>query len=250
MERRVDIWRAHLMGKNVEHKRHLYHTFINGTNDCSESTRTTIDADMPRTYPEQVAIQAQTDKIKQILIEYASLHKGDSYLQGFNYMVAILLNVFKDEEEHMADVWWCFSAVVGRIRPFIPDFNMAWFQWCRKHWMDEFHKRLKKKRPMLDKILQRHSETIGTLLPCKWFMIWFAQTVQFEEIFELWDFLIQLPPQHLMMAYTLFAYEIFQEAAPVVTYQWSVEPTNLLHTILSLRVKKIGPALQRVRQKF
>ncbi len=165
MERRVDIWRAHLMGKNVEHKRHLYHTFINGTNDCSESTRTTIDADMPRTYPNQETITAQTVKIKQILIEYASLHKGDSYLQGFNYMVAILLDVFKDEDEHMADVWWCFSAVVGRIRPFIPSFYMSLFQCFRIHFMFYFHYLLNKKIPILAHLLQCPSETISPLLP-------------------------------------------------------------------------------------
>lgn len=248
MQKRVDIWRSNLMGPNVQHKRHLYHKFIHGTQNCSESILMTIHADMPRTFPEHTDINR--DKLKQILVEYASIHKGDSYLQGFNYMVAILLHVFKDEEEHMADVWWCFSSIVGRIRPLIPDFNVSWFEWCRKHWMGEFHKRLKKKRPMLDKLLRKHTETVSTLLPCKWFMIWFAQTVHFEEIFDLWDFLIQLPPQHLMMAYTLFAYEIFQEAAPVVTYQWSIEPTNLLHTILSLRVREIGSVLNKVRQHF
>lgn len=250
MQRRVDIWRKTLMGSNVEHKRHLYEKFIQGSDDISESLRTTIEADMPRTYANKIDIQSLTPSIQKILVEYASIHKGDSYLQGFNYMVAILFYVFKDSEHVNADVFWCFSAIVGRIRPMIPDFNLSWFEWCRRHWMSEFHKRLQKKRPALDKLLSRHSETLSSLLPCKWFMIWFTQTVDFDEIFELWDFFIQLPPQHLMMAYILFAYEIFQEAAPVVTYQWSVEPTNLLHTVLSLRVKKIGPALERVRKNF
>ena len=96
MQRRVDIWRKTLMGSNVEHKRHLYEKFIQGSDDISESLRTTIEADMPRTYANKTDIQSLTPSIQKILVEYASIHKGDSYLQGFNYMVAILFYVFKD----------------------------------------------------------------------------------------------------------------------------------------------------------
>lgn len=249
MQRRIDVWRKHLIGDELKNKRHLYHRFISGLTDVPNEIKITIKADMPRTYPSIEWIQNNTEDIETILTEYAAVHKADSYLQGFNYIVAIVLYVMKDEPEHkMADTFWCTAGIIGRIRPFVPDFNIAWFKWCERHWMKEFQIKLRKKRPQLSHILSKQEECLSKLIPCKWFLIWFAQTIAFDELFLLWDFFIQLPPQQLMKAYIMFTYEIFNERA---TYKWAtVDASELLMEILMMKVENIGSILKKVQKLF
>ena len=53
-----------------------------------------------------------------------------------------------------------------------------------------------------------------------------------------------------MRVYTLLTYEILEEAAPSITYDWSKNPSELLFSILGLQVENIGEAIERVRQKL
>jgi len=248
MEERRASWRLHLMGNKMGRQRELYHRFIQGSNTVSDTTTATICADMPRTYPNIPEIQQHLPKIQELLISYASFQKGDAYLQGFNYTMTILWMTFHGTEHAEADTWWCFSAIVARIRPLMPDFNVTWFHWLRRHWMEDFHNRLAAKRPTLNGILQHEPDTWSSLITIKWFMLWFAQTVQYKEIFKLWDFLIQLPPQKLMYAYTAITFEILCEIAPEITYQWTQRPTNIMHMLLNVKVDGISNALNRVKE--
>lgn len=238
------------MGKKQKHKRHLYYTFIQGRDNIPKDVLSVIKADIPRTYPQNEWVCRNANTIQTLLVQYAAVHRGDSYLQGFNYTMTIIFRVFHETEHAEADTWWCFSSIVGRIRPLMPDFNITWFHWCRRHWMNEFHRRLSQKRPVLESIIANEAEAFSSLLTIKWFMLWFAQSVEFEEIFELWDFLIQLPSQHLMMAYTLIAFEVLHKAAPTITYTWTQSPTNLLHTLLNLRFSGIANIVALVKRKL
>ena len=78
-------------------------------------------------------------------------------------------------------------------------------------------------------------------------MIWFAQTVQFEENIRIVGFLNTI-------ATTTFNDGLYvvrvRDLSRSGTRCHVSMACRILHTILSLRVKKIGPALQRVRQKF
>ena len=246
MEKRRDIWRTIMMGKNTDHQRHLYYTFIQQETKISPKIFSVIKADIPRTYPNNQWVREQSETIKTLLIRYAAIHKGDSYLQGFNYIMTIIYRVFYDTEHAEADTWWCFSVIVGRIRPLMPDFNINWFHWCRRHWMEEFHTRLRKKRPSLDAVILNESEAFSSLLTIKWFMLWFAQSVAFEEIFELWDFLIQLPAQHLMMAYTLITFEVLHKE-PIETTHSS---THVIHTLLKTQFGDIAALVAKVKKNL
>jgi hypothetical protein len=77
-------------------------------------------------------------------------------------------------------------------------------------------------------------------------MLWFAQTVNYTEIFKLWDFLIQTPPQKLMHAYTAITFEILCQVAPEITYQWTQRPTNVMYVLLGVKVNGISSAIERV----
>ena len=234
------------MGKNTDHQRRLYYTFIQQQTNIEASIFSIIKADMPRTYPNNEWVQNQSNTIQTLLIQYATVHKGDSYLQGFNYIMTIVYRVFYDTEHAEADTWWCFSSIVGRIRPLMPDFNINWFNWCRQHWMREFHSRLRKKRPALDSAIINESEAFSSLLTIKWFMLWFAQSVAFEDIFELWDFLIQLPAQHLMMAYTLITFEVLHKEPMEITHS----STNIIHTLLKTQIGDIRTLVEKVKNNL
>jgi len=245
---RPSVWRAKLMGHDIDKKRRLYYTFIQGQNMAEEMS--TILADMPRTWSRQPCIQQNILIVQSLLVEYASIQRGDSYIQGFNYMMALLYEVFKDEEHAKADTWWCFSGIVSRIRALLPDFNVTWFHWCRRQWLTDFHAKLAKKRPLLNKMLMDESDSFSSLITCKWFMIWFVQNVEFEEIFELWDFLIEIPPNLLLKAYTVILFEILSASATSLTYHWSQSLSHLLHGVLSMKIKGVAEMLQRVRRHF
>ena len=248
MEERRHHWRSRLMGtpQDIARKRNIYYAYIQGRKDISRELDTVIDRDLPRTFPNVDWVAENHPNIKALLVSYASVHKGDSYLQGFNYQAAILCHVFKNTKHAAADAWWCFARIVGLIRPLTPDFNVTWFHWSRRYWLDELLKRLRKTRPQLHTIIEPQKERFSTLITCKWFMIWFAQTAPWDDLFELWDILIDLPPKNLLKAYTLLLHEVLKEAAPTITYRWSNEPLGTLHAILTLKVRNIQKLAQKV----
>jgi len=247
---RASVWRRKLMGPKDKwrQKRQVFHTFIRGRTDVDPSILQTIRADMPRTYPRIEWMQDVRSKIQDLLVSYAAVQRGDGYLQGFNYIMSILLCVFDGTEYEEADTWWCFARIVGLIRPMMPDFNTTWFHWYRTHWLDEFHTRLRKKRPRVESILATDAEIFSSLVTVKWFMIWFAQNVSFEEIFILWDFIIEQKAERLMHVYTLIAYQLVLECATTVTYRWSQEPSRLMHAILNMKVTGIESVIVNVRR--
>jgi len=249
MEQRRDLWRKHLIVNDFERKRNLFYTFIKDADTASDSTKATIEADMPRTFPKRQNIKPLMPHIKKLLIEYASFQKGDAYLQGFNYMMTMVYVVFHGSEHAEADSWWCFCGIVGRIRPLMPDYNVTWFHWIRRKWVQELHKQLAVRRPTLNSILQTQSDEWSSIVSCKWFMIWFAQTVCYEELFKLWDYFIQVPSHKLMYAYISITLEILYETAPEITYQWTQRPTNIMHMLLNIKVDGIDHALNRVKGK-
>ena len=246
---RADRWRSKLMGHDPSEKRTIYYKFIQTRNDVSPSVLTTIQADMPRTFPRNQWVSFHASTIQKLLVSYAAIHKGDSYLQGFNYFMTMLLYVFHNTQHAEADSWWCFARIVGLIRPLMPDFNVAWFHWMRKHWIDELYKKLAN-RPHFQAILFNELDAFSSMVTVKWFMIWFSQTVDFSDLPVLWDFIIDQPPQNLMKIYTLLTYEILEEAAPEITYGWSKNPSELLFSILSIQVENISEAIERVKQNL
>ena len=162
----------------------------------------------------------------------------------------IIYHVFENTEHPLADTWWCFSRIISLIRPLMPDFNVTWFHWCRRHWFGGLHYKLRKKCPNLETILNNYHETFSTLVTVKWFMIWFSQTIPFEQIHYLWDFLICVNPQKLMHVYTQITYEILIEAAPTITYKWGQDPTDAVHSILSLKVSGVKNIIKRVSKSI
>ena len=252
METRRVLWRRHLMGNEqaIAHKRKLYQHYVVPKTQINERTRGFIQRDIPRTYPQVQWVQENTESIKTLLIQYAVVHRADGYLQGFNYAMAIIYHVFYGHEHALADTWWCFARWVGLVRPFIPDFNVTWFHACRRTWLEKLMYRLKKKRPQLHSILMQEAETFSNLISCKWFLIWFAQQIDFEHIFVLWDVLILHPPSMVIKICTSIMVEIMIEAAPQITYQWSQNPREFMYTLLRMHISNPEVIAKRVNNSI
>ena len=248
-QQRCQVWRTRLMGRpaDIQHKRAVYKEFVEGRKNVSKHVLDDIVADVPRTWAQQPLTGRET--VSQLLVEYAAVQQGDSYLQGFSYIMTVFWVVFHTTPDARADTWWCFSRIVGLVRPLMPDFNAKWFHWYRLHWLEEFGERLRRKCPVLSNIISNEMETFSALITVKWFMLWFAQTIAFEDIFKLWDFLISVPPHRLMQAYVRITFEIICEAAPQLTYTCVGNATNTVHQILEMRVRCIDNVLERVARK-
>jgi len=251
MDMRCNVWRRKLLGNGVERKRELWARFVNTKKDTDIPRQVLgiINRDMPRTYPNIPEIKQHMPIIRKLLVCYAAVHCGDSYLQGFNYIMSNIYYVFKDTPHAEPDTWWCFVRLIGLIRPLMPDFNTAWFHWMRRHWQKDITARIRKKCPKLHSLLVNEMDSFSTLVTVKWFMIWFSQSLPFEDVFLLWDFLIDVHPSRLLHVYTQITFEILSEAAPTLTYNWSHGSTNLLHTLLQLRISGMEHIIETVRRR-
>ena len=251
MTTRADSWRFSLMGSSsqINLKRHLYTYTVQGAVP-SKDIRALIDRDLPRTYPNVEWMTGAIPKIRTLLGEYAEIHRADGYLQGFNYIMTVLYNVFEHTEHADADTWWCFSKIIGYVRPLMPDFNVTWFHWYRSHWFEEFHQSMKKDMPTMHEIIQPRKETFSTLVTVKWFMVWFAQSVTFSDIKKIWDILVACPPDRLMHVYTLIAYEFLKLAAPTITYEWARDPTDTFHSLLRIEAVYVDELVDEIKRRF
>ena len=247
MQTRQEIWRQRLIGEDIVYKRYVYQTHIQGGTEISQSTLLNIVADIPRTFSDS-QLKCGDSTIKRLLVEYASVQAGDNYLQGFSYFMKIFCQVFHLSEHAEADTFWCFSKLVGIIRPLMPDFNCEWFAWNRKFWVNDLVKRLGKKRPLLEAILQTEIEIFSSLILVKWYMLWFAQNIVFEEVIELWDFLVNVNPCKRMYTYNCIALVIIEQAADNIVYQCGGQATAVIYKLLSLKIKNVGNLIRRLKK--
>lgn len=233
-----------------ELKRQLFENYIAHRTDVSRETLGLIQRDIPRTYPRQPWVKQHAETITRLLIQYAAVHRGDGYLQGFNLTMAVLWRVFEGQPHAQADTWWCFARYVGLVRPCMPDFNVTWYHSCRRRFLAELLFRLRRKRPVLHSILEPIAEQFSTVITCKWLFIWFAQQVEWPDIFIVWDLFIDTPPAKLFQCYTFILYEVFMAAAPDLTYQWTKDPSAFMYPLLNLKIKNPTYIIATVRKQL
>lgn len=248
MQERQDKWRQKLMGtpKEIKYKRKIYSKYIQGHTKLDDSILQTIRADIPRTFAASQTTNAET--VSELLVEYAIIQNGDSYLQGFSYFMTVVHHVFHDSSYRRADIFYCFANLIGLIRPLMPDFNAKWFTWNRNYWISDLLHKLQARRPLLASILNQEMEVFSSMLILKWYFLWFAQNIVFSEILELWDFLLTRPKETLMHTYNCIAYEIINQAADDILYQNNGEPIPIIYKILDLKISNIPNLIQLVRK--
>jgi hypothetical protein len=248
MQHRQKIWRNRLIGKDIDYKRYVYYKYIQNRVGVSESTLQTIIADIPRTFAGETKVDSTY--VQNLLIEYATVQSGDSYLQGFSYFMVILCTVFSGSEHAKADAFWCFSKIVGIIRPLMPDFNCNWFDWNRSFWINSLIKQIGQKRPLLAAIINEETEIFSSLILVKWYMLLFAQNIVFDEVITMWDFLLNLPPQKLMHAFNCIALVIIEQSADDLVYSCGGQPTPVISKLLNIQISNVSNLIQLVKKRF
>lgn len=191
---RAEIWRKYLIGSegNIYIKRKLYHNSIsNYSYPISEKIINTIRKDIPRTNIIRAA-ENNSNAIETLLTQYVQIMPCDGYLQGFNYIMAVLYEVYsKDDKEHaMSDTWWSFLSIISIIRPMIPDHDPNDFFRYTKKWSKYFIKHVEFKSMRLHTFLKPHYDLLLHTLTVKWLMIWFSQLFNLEDVLHVWDALI------------------------------------------------------------
>ena len=245
---RRQLWRNRLIGKDIAYKRSVYYKYIQNRIDVSESTLQTIIADIPRTFSGKTKVDSAY--VQNLLLEYATVQSGDSYLQGFSYFMVILCTVLSGSEHAKADAFWCFSSLVGIIRPMMPDFNCVWFDWNKTFWINDLVKKIGKGRPLLETIICEEMEIFSSLILVKWYMLWFSQNIVYEEVVELWDFLLSLSPDKLMPAYNSIALVIISQAAGDIVYKNDGQAVPVIYQLLDLKVTNIQNLIKIVKKKL
>ena len=195
MNSRASIWRKFLLseGDGVLKKRKMYHNIVTKfPYQCSDTIIKEIKRDIPRTSFKNTISSTKQKIIETLLRQYVQIMPCDGYLQGFNYIMALLYDVYsKDDVEHaLADTWWSMVSVVSIVRPMIPDHDPNDFMRYTGKWSKHYKNHLQHKCNRLHTFLKPHYNMLLPTITAKWLLIWFTQVFPLEDIKIIWDALI------------------------------------------------------------
>lgn len=201
---RAQIWRKYLLGdyETILQGRKMYHNIvIHHPYEIDTEIARQIKADIPRTNLLQGHISLSESKqkvIESLLTQYVQIMPCDGYLQGFNYIMALLYHVYEKEDvEHaLSDTWWSMVSVVSVMRPMIPDHDPHDFQRYTNKWSVYYRNHLRLKNNRLYILLEPHLGVILPMITVKWLMIWFTQMFVLDDIKIVWDALITCESKH------------------------------------------------------
>ena len=112
-DKRGELWYIS-SGAKKEHNQHKnYYSFIssNFPLDIPLLNEKQIDLDVTRTV--SLKSQAEKDKMKRILLAYTKRNTSIGYVQGFNFILAKLMQYISDEEK----LFWTFTMIIENILP-------------------------------------------------------------------------------------------------------------------------------------
>ena len=252
---RAKIWRQYLLGDNtdkIHHKRKLYHNLVcTHPYNIGEDIITLIDKDLERTSMDSVHTltgQERSD-IRDILIQYVQIMPCDGYMQGWNYLVAVLYDTYrKDDSEHrMSDTFWSFCTVVGIVRPMIPDHDPHDFYRYTQKWSKYFVQAIKQKNHRIHTFLQPYYHLILHMITVKWMLIWFTQLFDLKDLVLIWDALITCEPSRRMKLMATISANITVQMGDLIE-KWARESPGEIHgNIWSVRAKNAKAIIEESR---
>lgn len=101
--------------REKKNNKDYYENILNNYPDYIPSNwENVIDADIPRTFPDEKNLNEEDPKkLRNILVAYSRRNPKIGYCQGFNFFAARLLLIFEDEE----NTFWVFTQVLENILP-------------------------------------------------------------------------------------------------------------------------------------
>lgn len=179
---RLQFWLA-MSGASREkalHKGYYYKLNYQYPPYIPSKCESVINADLKRTCPneEYFKLPENKKKLKNILMAYTRRNSKIGYCQGFNFIVAKLLLLFKNEQ----DVFWLFVQIIENILPC--DYYselvgiMGDCSLCLKI-LKESNKKIMKKFEGFEIILNN--------LLYKWFISLFVENTSNDTFIQIWD---------------------------------------------------------------
>ena len=243
---RAKHWRKHLVPLFL--LRRLYKMRIENVPTDNVPDATDISLDVPRTFPKHKWFSPERrHTLKTMLLQWASVNRGDGYVQGMNSILGVCMYVYCNEEENhyaLADAWWTFSEIVNRVRPVIPDFNMRWFNFMREDFVKKLKKTLVVYKKNLWKLLEPHISSLSHLIMVRWIMIWFSHNFSLKDVVIIWDALFMCERRQLMDLYVAISVAILSQASPTL---FSVQSSEIPRYMMDYRATKPRDIILRAK---
>ena len=139
-----------------------------------------IDADIPRTFPDEKNLnEDDPKKLRNILVAYSRRNPKIGYCQGFNYFAARLLFIFENEE----NTFWVFTQILENILP------NDYFSELNGMMVDclVVYNLFNKIQEVKDHIINLNADICLKNLFYKWFDSLYAEGCSFLNFYVIWD---------------------------------------------------------------
>ncbi|XP_058476980.1 growth hormone-regulated TBC protein 1-A-like isoform X2 [Solea solea] len=143
----------------------------------------TIDADIHRTFPDNVLFQSKAEPslqkaLNNVLLAYGHHNKAVGYCQGMNFIAGYLILVTKDEEKS----FWLMDALLGRI---LPDYYKPSMLGLKTD-HEVLGELVKVKAPAIGQLMDQFPG-IWTLVVSRWFICLYIDILPIETVLRIWD---------------------------------------------------------------
>ena len=159
-----------------------YQDLLHTATNIEKSVADAIQADIPRTYPENIYFRDTADglmgPLSNVLTAYAMHNPTVGYCQGLNYITGMLLLVSKNE----VDSFWLLQQMLDNL---LPDFYSSRMFGLRVecHVLDLL---LRSSQADLHAHFKRHGVDME-LVATKWFICLFMDVLPIETVLRIWD---------------------------------------------------------------
>lgn len=227
---RYNTWKKHLVVLDDKQCQTIFHRL-----DKRCKTNRVIHQDVQRTH-----LTNEKNELELLLHLYEHTHQADGYVQGMNYLMAMIIHVFPSRWER----WWAFTRIMVFVRPMIPEFHPKWASWFHKYWLVKYKIILKSINRQLYDILEPSLQDIARLMTFRWFFIWFTQTFDKQDLFIIWDALITTPHHRRIALMCAIAAAITSQAQTFIMQHTHTERT---YQIINIKAKQPKQILQHIQ---
>jgi hypothetical protein len=143
-----------------------------------------IERDLERTFPNHESLRRSSGRaqLRNVLRVFAVHFPHIQYCQGLNYIAAMLLIVFGDEEK----AFWALVSAVDFLG--VEHYYTDGMRLLRAD-MDVFEVVLQQKCPKVFQVIQQHDVQIKSFCT-EWFVTWFAKALPVNTVLRVWDTLL------------------------------------------------------------
>mmetsp|Transcript_26367 Transcript_26367/g.81027 ORF Transcript_26367/g.81027 Transcript_26367/m.81027 type:complete len:468 (-) Transcript_26367:241-1644(-) len=179
-EHRAEVWWSVLGCDERRNSSAMSYTdFLN--DDLSMKTTEEIERDLPRTFPRHGTFRAAAGRarLRDVLRAFASCKPSVRYCQGLNFIAALLLIVFLDEER-------AFWALVGAVECLGVEGYYTEGMTLLRADVQVMASLMAQKCPRVARVFQAHDVQL-TSICSEWLITWFAKCLPPETALRVWD---------------------------------------------------------------